>query len=193
MFTAQLLATIGDEVEKLAALSEAEQTAYRAAVRNHALFEQKSRGGPLSDADAEMMRHSVDRLKHFRAKKGNDAHKIPSWVHDLNAKPPAASPRGGGFQPGGGGYRPPGAGPRAGSPASPTALGDKMLFGALGGSMAGDLTGQLVQAHLDKRHKTEGTHRQPHKLERALTGIVAPLAGGVLGAGAMYAHHRWGG
>ena len=126
------------------------------------------------------MRHNVERLKHFKEKKKNDAHKIPGWVHDPKGKPPSGEKTP---------WRPepkrPGPGVRRGHPmprrSSLVSLEDKLTVGAVGGGLAGSIGGSFLQDHLDKRHRRNGT--KAGRLEHALTSVGAPIAGGALGSG----------
>jgi hypothetical protein len=84
-----------DEFLNLTFVKEAELTpeeakAFKDAVRNHASFETQTRAG-TTDQLNESMRHNIERMKHFKEKKKDSNYKIPSWVLDPSAAPPAAA------------------------------------------------------------------------------------------------------
>lgn len=160
-----------DEFTKLSALSASESSAYKDAVRRHAGFEQRSAAKKMTPSDEEAMRHNVDRLKHYGKKKKDDSYKIPGWVHDTKGKPPP---------------------PKSARSHSVfrMSLGDKMVIGAGLGGYAGAVGGGILQRHLSKKHKAEGTSGK-HPYQPLATGLGAPVLGAALGAGAGYLHHRY--
>ena len=74
---------------KIAALTEAEQAEFKRVIRNHAAFDQKAGLGNMSAEMKEAMRHNVERIKAYRAKKANDSATIPAWARNPTGKPPA--------------------------------------------------------------------------------------------------------
>ena len=74
---------------KIAALTEAEQAEFKQVIRNHADFDQKAGLGDMSAEMKEAMRHNVDRIKAYRAKKADDFATIPAWARNPTGKPPA--------------------------------------------------------------------------------------------------------
>jgi len=78
---------------KIAALTEAEQAEFKQVIRNHADFDQKAGLGDMSAEMKEAMRHNVERIKAYRAKKANDSATIPAWARNPTGKPPIGGPR----------------------------------------------------------------------------------------------------
>jgi hypothetical protein len=107
MLSVAALEGFGDELLKLAALTDAERGVFKQVLRQHQKFEQQSAAGELDDAAKAEMRDNVERLKQYKEKSKGTRRRVDSWVRDPSKSGPQARafaaeqarPRGGGGSP----------------------------------------------------------------------------------------------
>lgn len=79
-------------LQKLAALTDREQAAFAAAIKNHTEYDRVAGSGRMTPEQQEAMRHNVARIAAFKAKKTDNAAHVPAWAMDLKGKKPDSVP-----------------------------------------------------------------------------------------------------
>jgi hypothetical protein len=199
---------MGDELVKIAALTPEEAAKYERARNRHADMDRKAGAGQISSDETAKMRHNVERLKHYREKKKDDTHKIPTWAVESHGVPPAEAPRPAGGGVGGRRYqdvweaaynKARGQGPRPQGGVSSDYLRDAQerlrkarmriaqedkkfnaaRSGILGGGIGGSVGAGVLDSYLDTRAKKKGKKRSV--ASRVLVNVGLPTVGAVGG------------